>query len=81
MLAQFNVCETSLKMGAVMESIPKTRADAVIAALVYTISTLIILIIARYLLGTGIGLKEFLVIGGILLVFNLVFQFYLSRRV
>jgi drug/metabolite transporter (DMT)-like permease len=68
-------------MGAVMESIPKTRTDAVIAALVYTISTLIILIIARYLLGTGIGLKEFLVIGGILLVFNLVFQFYLSRRV
>jgi len=66
-------------MGTAMESIPKTRTDAVIAALVYTISTLIILIIARYLLGTGIGLKEFLIIGVILLVFNIAFQFYLSR--
>ena len=64
-----------------MESIPKTVTDVVMVALLYTISTLIILIIARYLLGTGIDLEEFLIIAAILFVFNIAFQFYLSMRV
>jgi hypothetical protein len=64
-----------------MESMPKTRTDAVTAALVYTISTLIILIIVRYLLGTGFGLEEFLIIAVILLLFNAGFPFYLFARV
>ena len=64
-----------------MKSIFLTRTDAIINAIVYTISTLIIQFIARYLPGIAIGLNEFLIPGAILLACNLTFQVYLSGRV
>jgi|GEM_PF-4730253 len=58
-----------------MESIPNTVTDVVMVALLYTISTLIILLFARYLLGTGINLEEFLIIAAILFGFNIASSF------
>ena len=40
-----------------------------------------VLIFVRFLLGTGIDLKEFVIIGVILVVVNTVFQFYLYSKV
>jgi positive regulator of sigma E activity len=74
------VKESREQWAIMIESIPKSRNNAIMAALVYTISTLIILIIVRYILGTAISLEEFVIIAAILLVFNTVFQFYLCRN-
>jgi hypothetical protein len=70
-----------LKGGDGMNSIPKTRSGAITAVLVYTISALMVLIFVSFLLGADIDLKEFVIIGVILVVVNTVFQFYLYSKV
>jgi hypothetical protein len=57
-----------------MKSITLTRTDTIINAIVYTISTLIILLIARYFPGIAVDLNEFLIPGAVLLACNLAFQ-------
>jgi hypothetical protein len=64
-----------------LKSIPLTRTDAIINAIVFTMTTLIIPFTARYLPGIATGLHEFLIPGAILLACNMAFQVYLSGRV
>ncbi len=63
-----------------MESYPGTRAGAVLAAVVSTVTALVALYIIRYFLGIGFVFEEFLIVGIVFFISNLLIMLYLYPR-
>ncbi len=63
-----------------MDRYPKTRAGAVLASVLYTLTALAVLYVIRYFLGIEFSPMEFLIVGIVFFVSNLAIMLYLYPK-